>query len=120
MKNARLILTSVAAFAILALATPSFAAEPEKSGKEAKERTITGECKCAKCALKEADKCQNVIEAENAKGRKVKYYLADNDVSKDFHKNVCKEAKKVTVTGTVKKVDGKNELTATKIELAKE
>src|SRR5438034_7792710 len=56
-------------------------------------------------SLKETEKCQNVIEVENKSGKKVKYYLADNDVSKDFHKNICKETKKVTATGTVKKVE---------------
>jgi hypothetical protein len=40
-------------------------------------------------------------------------------VSKDFHENICQENKKITATGTVKEVDGKMQLTATKIELAK-
>ena len=84
-----------------------------------KEKTITGEAKCAKCMLKETDKCQTVIQVQNKKGKTVNYYLAENDVSKAFHQNVCHEAKKVTATGTVKKVNGKNELTVSKIELAK-
>jgi hypothetical protein len=49
----------------------------------------------------------------------VSYYVADNDVAKAFHENVCKEAKKVTATGTVAKVDGKSEITLSKIELVK-
>ena len=98
---------------MLALATPTFAAEKPK------EKTITGEAKCAKCMLKETDKCQTVIQVEGKNGKTVKYYLADNDVSKAFHENVCTEAKKVTATGTVKKVEGKNELTVSKIALAK-
>jgi hypothetical protein len=118
MKKATLILTSIAGLVILALATPSFAADAEKA---AKERTITGEGKCAKCSLKETEKCQTVIEAKNAKGKDVKYYLVENDASKEFHKNVCKETKKVKATGTVKKnAEGKNELTVTKIEVVKE
>ena len=100
---------------LLALSTPSFAAESGKS----KERTITGEAKCAKCMLHEGDKCQTVIQLENKKGKTVTYYLVENDVSKEFHHNVCKEAKKVTATGTVKKVDGKSEFTVSKIDLAK-
>jgi len=92
----------------LALATPALA----------KEVTITGEAKCAKCALKESDKCQNVIQVEK-KHKTVTYYLVQNDVSKKFHEEICKQAKKVTATGTVKTVDGKKELTPTKIELAK-
>ncbi|MFN7142057.1 MAG: hypothetical protein ACK4UN_22280, partial [Limisphaerales bacterium] len=60
-------------------------------------------------------------EAENKAGKKVTYVLADNQVSKDFHKNICKENKQVTVVGTAKKLEdkGKFELTATSIELVK-
>lgn len=113
MKKLALLLTGIAGVMLLAAATPSFAADT------AKERTITGEAKCAKCMLKEGDKCQTVIQTEAKNGKTINYYLADNDVAKNFHENVCKEAKKVTATGTVKKVDGKNELTASKIELVK-
>jgi len=115
MRKALLLLTVIAGFVLLALATPSFAAE---SGKD-KERTITGEAKCAKCMLKEGDKCQTVIQAENKNGKMVSYYVVDNDKAKAFHENVCKEAKKVTATGTVAKVDGKSEITLSKIELVK-
>jgi len=87
--------------------------------KTAKEKTITGEGKCAKCALHETKQCQNAVETTDAQGKKVTYYLANNDVAKEFHDNICKETKKVTATGTVKNVDGKMEMTATKIELAK-
>src|SRR6266496_6319628 len=72
--------------------------------------TITGEGKCAKCALKETKECQNVIQTEKD-GKTVNYYLVANDVSKDFHGKLCKETKKVTATGTVKEVDGKLQLT---------
>src|SRR5213592_4024787 len=57
--------------------------------------TITGEGKCAKCALKETKECQNVIQTEKD-GRTVNYYLVANDVSKEFHGKLCKESKKVT------------------------
>lgn len=83
-----------------------------------KEVTLTGEGKCAKCALKETKECQNVIQTEKD-GKKVTYYIAQNDVSKKFHDNLCQETKKITATGTVKEVDGKMQLTAKKIELAK-
>jgi hypothetical protein len=105
------LMASVAGLALLALATPSFAAD------EGKEVTITGMGKCAKCSLKEADKCQNVIETKED-GKTVKYYLTKNETSNDFHDNICKAPKKVTATGTVKEVDGKKELTASNIKLA--
>ena len=89
--------------------TAAFAADKDK------DITITGDGQCAKCSLKETSKCQNAIKTADGKT----YYLADNKVSKSFHEEVCKETKKVTATGTVKEVDGKMELTAKKIELAK-
>jgi hypothetical protein len=112
----KILVSAVASMMLLALVTPSFAAEDAK----AKEKTISGEAKCAKCSLHETEKCQTVIQVENKKnGKTINYYVVANDVSKAFHENVCKDAKKVTATGTVAKVDGKNEFTATKIELAK-
>jgi hypothetical protein len=113
MKRVSLLFTAVAGLLLLAVATPTFGAEA------AKEKTITGEAKCAKCMLKEADKCQTVIQTEAKKGKMVSYYVADNKVSNAFHHNVCTEAKKVTAIGTIKMVDGKNEFTASKIELVK-
>ena len=80
-----------------------------------KDVTITGDGQCAKCSLKETSKCQNAIKTADGKT----YYLADNKVSKDFHDEICKETKKVTATGAVKEVDGKMELTASKIALVK-
>ena len=111
MKKTSLILAGAIGLFMLALALPARA--------EDKEVTITGEGKCGKCALKETDKCQNVIQVENKKGKTITYYVEKNDVSDKFHKNICSETKKVTATGTNKKVDGKNQFTATKIELAK-
>ncbi len=104
------LLCAATALLSFTLAAPSFA------GEKSKEMTITGEGMCAKCKLHETDKCQNVIQVEK-KGKKVNYYLADNDVSKEFHGNLCKAPKKVTATGTVKTVDGKKEFTATKLKV---
>jgi Family of unknown function (DUF6370) len=110
-----MLLAGLAGLLMLLQTTPIAAAE----GKTAKERTIAGEAKCAMCMLHEGTKCQTVIQAKNKKGDKVTYYLVENDVAKALDDKVCHEAKKVTVTGTVKKVDGKNELTATKIASVK-
>ena len=113
MKKTITVFTSIAGLVLLSLATTTLAKDKE-------EVTITGEGKCAKCSLKETEKCQNVIEIESKKGGKQKIYLVENDVAKEFHKNICKENKKVTATGTIKNVDGKREMTATKIEVVKE
>jgi hypothetical protein len=114
MKKLSLLISGIAGLAWLAIASPVFAAEHE-----GKELTISGEAKCAKCALKETAKCQTVIQTEGKDGKAVTYYLADNEAAKKFHEDVCTGAKKVNATGTVKTVDGKKELTVTKIALAK-
>ncbi len=91
--------------------TPGFAANDTV--------TLHGKAECAKCMLHETKSCQTVIQSEK-NGKTVTYYLTDNDVAKNFHDTVCKKAKTVTATGTVKDEGGKMEFTATKIELAKE
>jgi hypothetical protein len=83
----------------------------------AEEKTITGEGQCAKCSLQETKKCQNAIVTEEG-GQKVTYYLAQNAISKAFHKNVCQTVKKVTATGEVKEEAGKKVLVPTSIKEA--
>ena len=114
MKLKAFLFSAVAGILLLAVTSTSFAADDSKS----KEKTVTGEAKCAKCMLKTSDKCQTVIEVEK-NGKTIDYYLAENDVSKAFNDKVCHGSKKVTATGTVTKVGGKNQLTATKIDVAK-
>ena len=82
-------------------------------------KTLTGEGKCAKCALKETEKCQNTVTVKE-RDKSVTYSMVENEVSQDFHSNICKGPKKVKATGTVKEVDGKMQLTPTKIELVKD
>jgi hypothetical protein len=104
----------MAALAItgLALALPLSAVTAEN------EKTVTGEGACSKCVLKEAETCQATIKAEEA-GKKVTYHLTQNEVTKAFAKHLCAEKQKMKATGTVKTVNGKQELTPTKIELVK-
>jgi hypothetical protein len=103
------IITGLAAILLLALVSPAFA--------EDKTITISGQGTCGKCGLKETDKCQNVIQVDK-KGKAVNYYLVENDVSKKLDK-LSHSGKKVVATGTVKEVDGKQKLTVTKFEIAK-
>jgi len=82
-------------------------------------KTISGEAKCTKCLLKEKPGThQTAIQVKEGE-KTVTYYLVANDVAKKYDKKVCEKAEKVTATGTVKTVDGKLQLTATKIEPAK-
>jgi len=105
----KLIFAAFAAAALL-VANTSFAAD--------KEVTLKGEGKCAKCALKKADQCTNVIEVQ-AGDKKVVYWLEQNDISKAFHKNVCSDTVKMTAVGKVSEKDGKKILVASKLEVTK-
>jgi hypothetical protein len=109
MKN---ILMILAAGLLLAAYTPSVMADDA-------EVTLTGNMVCGKCKLSETKTCQNVLQVEKD-GKTVNYYLTQNKVSKDMHSDVCKnDGEKVTITGTVKEKDGKQMMTASKIEAVK-
>ena len=103
--------------AALLVAGITMAFTPKALAADAK--TLTGEGKCGKCALKETKECQNTVTVKEG-DKSVTYYMVKNAVSDDFHSNICKGPKKVKATGTVKEVDGKMQLTATKIELVKD
>lgn len=95
----------------LASTTATFADDAEK--------TIKGEAQCAKCSLKKADSCQNVIVTKHD-GKEVIYFLKDHegkDVNKKFHKTVCSTKKNVVAKGTVAEHDGKHELTIASIKV---
>jgi len=104
-------------FAALLVVGLTMAFTPKSFAADAK--TLTGDGKCAKCALKETKECQNTVQVKDG-DKTVTYYLVQNDISKGFHENICKGPKKVKATGTVKEVDGKMQMTATKIELVKD
>lgn len=106
------LLIAITGMLLAALAAPARAAEKPK------EVTLTGEGKCAKCALNETKECQTVVQLKEG-DKTITYYLTPNKTSKDFHKNVCEETKKITVTGKVQEKEGKKMLTASKIELTK-
>ena len=107
MRKSLIIALSAMAVCLMTSTPNAFAAE--------KTVTVAGEGKCAKCAMKEGDECQNVIQVKED-GKTVTYYLAKNDVSDSFHKNVCKGPKKVSAKGTVKEVNGKKQLTVSEIK----
>jgi len=81
-------------------------------------KTIVGEAMCAKCELKSQDKCQTVIQVKEG-DKTVTYYVAPNEVAKAFHGKICHDTAKVTATGTITNVDGKQMLTASVIEVKK-
>jgi predicted small secreted protein len=105
----KLIISALAAAALL-VANNTFAAD--------KDVTLTGEGKCAKCALKLTKQCQNVIEVQEG-GKKVTYWIAKNEVSDKFHENLCKGPAKITAVGKVSEKEGKKMLVASKLDVVK-
>jgi hypothetical protein len=86
---------------------------------DSKEVTVTGNMVCGKCTLHETAACQNVIQVQQD-GKTVNYYLTKNDLSDAMHEDVChSDGEKVTATGTVAVVDGKENLTVTKLTTVK-
>jgi len=81
-----------------------------------KEVTINGNAKCSACSLHEGTSCNTVIQTK-ADGKTVNYYLVENEQSKKLNK-LSHSGKKLVVTGTVKDVDGKHQLTVTKFSEA--
>ena len=88
---------------------------------KSEKTTLKGDGMCAKCALKEADSCQNVVIVTKD-GEKKTYYIVKNDVAKKAHGSMgfCRASKdkpaKVKITGTFEEKDGKLLFTAEKIE----
>ena len=95
--------------AVMGLACSLFAA------KEApKEVTLKGTLTCAKCDLKETEKCQTVLVVKDG-DMKGEYMVAGAKAPK--HGEVCKAAKEnVSLTGTVSEKDGKKTITVSKAE----
>lgn len=86
-----------------------------------KEEVVKGEGLCLKCALGLTSACQNGVRVEKD-GKQILYILADNDVSKAFHEQICRKTAAVVVSGKISevaKLAGVKKLTAAKMELAK-
>ena len=86
-------------------------------------RTIKGTLKCAKCALKKTEECQAALEIKR-KGKDGKetariIMIKNDDVSKAFHKEICKADVFAAVTGKFEGNRKNRILVATKIEKAK-
>ncbi len=74
---------------------------------------LKGTITCAKCDLKLQKKCATVIVTKE-KGKDVVYYF-DPASNKQYHKNICTEAKEGTVEGTVKTEGDKKIVTPSKV-----
>lgn len=109
----RTVLALVVGFAALSLV--AFAED-----KKADKKTFEGMLVCAKCTLKDADKCTNALKVKDG-GKEVVYLLKDQGAKEEYHKMICaadKEAK-VKVSGKVVEKDGKKWLEDVKVEVLK-
>ncbi len=104
--------------AVAGLAALVFAFNTTQALAKDKEVTLKGDAKCAMCQLHEGSACQTVIQTQKH-GKTETYYVVENAVSKNFHEDVCHQTQKVVAKGTVHSVDGKQQLTLTKIQLAR-
>jgi hypothetical protein len=108
MKAALSVLLAVSVFCVVAL---RLQAAP-------KEVTLKGEILCAKCELKQGNKCQTVIRVKED-GKDVVYYFKDKGNKEEYHESVCGGGtKEGTVIGTVTEKNGKKWITPTKVEYA--
>lgn len=78
--------------------------------------TIKGRATCLKNGLKEDDYCKTVLIAEKS-GVPTKYYIVHNEVAKRFHPEVCADTKPAKVTGLLRRVLDRYELTPTRMTL---
>ena len=85
---------------------------------EGKDLKLTGKGCCAKCCLKKADKCDNVLSVTGKDGKKTTYWVTGPKKLK-VHSFFCKGIKDLAVVGTCKKVGDKLVLTVSKIEKVK-
>jgi hypothetical protein len=101
------------------LAAPAFAGEAV---------TLQGKVVCAKCVLKAkgVKECQNVLmvpegvqqqvsQKDGQEAKETAYYIVNNEVGKKFGE-VCMEAKKTSVTGTIAEKDDIKWITPSKME----
>ena len=118
MKN----ITTLITVATFALSLVLVGADDKKKKDPAAERTAKGTLKCAKCSLKKTEECQAALEIKR-KGKDGKetarvIMIKNDDVSKAFHKEICKADVFAAVTG---KFEGKGKariLVASKIAKA--
>ena len=92
------------------------------AGLEAQDKQVTlqGTVTCAKCDLKQQDKCATVIKVKDkTSGKDVVYYF-DTDSHRKNHREICTTPKEGTVTGKVSEKDGKKMVKVDKVEFKKD
>src|SRR5580698_7398150 len=83
MKKTKMLLTVAAA--VLAAFFGSRLLADDAAGKDV---TLTGTAVCGKCFLHQSKECQNVLLVVQD-NKTNEYWMAQNDVSKNFHDQIC-------------------------------
>lgn len=81
------------------------------SSVHAEEKTFEGEMSCAKCNLKQAEKCEDTLKVGET------LYLLEEGGERKTSEHVCSGTAKAKVTGKVEERDGKKFLVVSKIEV---
>ena len=99
------------------------AADDKKKRDPNAERIVKGTLKCAKCSLEKTEECQAALEIKrkdkDGKETVRVMMIKNDDVSKAFHKEICKVDVFAAVTGNFKDYRKNKILVASKIEKAK-
>ncbi len=95
------ITTAVLASLALAFALVLNTSAQEKK-KEVKATTLKGEIGCLKCGFSVAEKCSNGIKVKEGDKETI-YAFEDAGAKAPYHKEICTETKKGSVTGVVVK-----------------
>ena len=101
----------LASFALL------LASGMNSAGEKKADTVLKGTITCNKCDLGKSTACETVIVVKE-KDKSIVYWF-DTKADKKYHDGICTEAKKGTVTGTVKDEDKKKVITVKKVEFDK-
>jgi hypothetical protein len=109
-------LTFVLGFAILLVGVVCLQADDQAATEPV---TLKGTVTCAKCDLKQSDKCATVIKVTKD-GKDMVYYF-DKAGNKKYHGEICTSPTKGEVTGVVQKKDkdGKQTIKVSEVKLEK-
>jgi cytochrome c553 len=72
----------------------------------AEDKKLEGEALCAKCHLKQAEKCRAAVQVKTADGKTETYLTEPNAKAKELHSEICEDRKAATVEGDVSEKDG--------------
>jgi hypothetical protein len=109
MKAASKVLLGLAVIVSAAVLATARAEDKEKK-EEAKAVTLKGELGCPKCVFGIEKTCGNAIKAK-VDGKDVIFVFLDKRKGEAYHRKICTDSLKGSVTGVTSKKDDKNFIT---------